>query len=154
MDGVEAFQQLIKQVTDQIGGRPLDAALQAALEHAFPYEGEVCQSIYLACKQGIADGWMCKYEHAGLRYGRVIKPGPDLGGYSVDVVDMQDIAGPRHLHPNGEIDFVMPLDHTARFDGHPAGWLVYGPGTVHSPTVSHGRALVLYLLPQGQIQFN
>lgn len=41
----------------------------------------------------------------------------------------------------------------ARFDGRPAGWCVYGPGSAHRPTVSGGRALVLYLLPQGQIQF-
>ncbi len=34
-----------------------------------------------------------------------------------------------------------------------AGWLVYSPDTAHSPTVSEGRALVLYLLPQGAIEF-
>ncbi|PKO57382.1 MAG: DUF4863 domain-containing protein, partial [Betaproteobacteria bacterium HGW-Betaproteobacteria-19] len=36
---------------------------------------------------------------------------------------------------------------------HGAGWFVYGPGTVHRPTVSDGRAHVLYLLPQGAIEF-
>ena len=41
----------------------------------------------------------------------------------------------------------------ARFDGRPAGWLVCPPGSAHRPTVSQGRALVLYLLPQGQIEF-
>ena len=41
----------------------------------------------------------------------------------------------------------------ARFDGHGAGWVVYGPGSAHSPTVTGGRALVLYLLPQGAIEF-
>jgi len=35
----------------------------------------------------------------------------------------------------------------------PCFWLVYGPGSAHSPTVAHGRALVLYLLPQGAIEF-
>jgi len=30
---------------------------------------------------------------------------------------------------------------------------VYAPGSAHRPTVSSGRALVLYLLPQGQIEF-
>ncbi|HEY9572759.1 MAG TPA: DUF4863 family protein, partial [Pusillimonas sp.] len=53
----------------------------------------------------------------------------------------------------GEIDLIMPLEGDARFDGAPAGWLVYGPGTVHSPTVSQGRALILYLLPEGRIEF-
>ena len=66
---------------------------------------------------------------------------------------MNDLAGPHHSHPNGEIDLIMPLDDTARFDGRGAGWLVYGPGSAHRPTVSQGRALVLYLLPQGAIEF-
>lgn len=94
-----------------------------------------------------------KYEGGGIRYGRVIKPDAALGGYSVDVVDMDDLAGPHHRHPQGEIDLIMPLSDQARFDGRGAGWLVYGPGTAHRPTVSAGRALVLYLLPDGAIEF-
>jgi hypothetical protein len=47
----------------------------------------------------------------------------------------------------------MPLTEHAQFDGRGAGWLVYGPDTAHSPTVSGGRALVLYLLPGGAIEF-
>jgi len=39
------------------------------------------------------------------------------------------------------------------FDNHPAGWLVYGPGTAHKPTVGGGKAYVLYLLPGGAIEF-
>jgi len=30
---------------------------------------------------------------------------------------------------------------------------VMPPGSAHRPTVAQGRALVLYLLPQGQIEF-
>ncbi|HWL27482.1 MAG TPA: DUF4863 family protein [Burkholderiaceae bacterium] len=153
MEGIETFQRLITQVTDHIGDRPLDAALQEHLRHNVPYDGELCQAIFQACRQGIAEGWMCQHEHGGIRYGRVLKPTDDRGGYSVDVVDMDDIAGPHHRHPDGEIDLIMPLDGTAQFDGHSAGWLVYGPDTAHSPTVTSGRALVLYLLPQGQIEF-
>ena len=66
---------------------------------------------------------------------------------------MNDLAGPHHSHPNGEIDLIMPLTPDAQFDGHPAGWCVYEPGSAHYPTVSRGRALVLYLLPQGAIHF-
>ena len=47
----------------------------------------------------------------------------------------------------------MPQEDGATFDGRPAGWVVYPPGSAHRPTVHQGRALVLYLLPQGQIQF-
>ena len=31
--------------------------------------------------------------------------------------------------------------------------LVYPPGSAHRPTVTQGRALVLYLLPEGRIDF-
>jgi hypothetical protein len=48
---------------------------------------------------------------------------------------------------------VMPLEGEACFDGQPAGWKVYAPGTAHRPTVTGGRAHVLYLLPEGAIQF-
>ena len=82
-----------------------------------------------------------------------MKPGPATHGFSVDVVEMNDIAGPHHRHPNGEVDLVMPLEGDARFDGHGAGWVVYGPGSAHRPTVSGGKALVLYLLPDGAIEF-
>jgi hypothetical protein len=52
-----------------------------------------------------------------------------------------------------EIDLIMPLTLDARFDTRPAGWCVYEAGSAHSPTVTQGRALVLYLLPQGAINF-
>ncbi len=42
----------------------------------------------------------------------------------------------------------MPLDDAAQFDGRPAGWLVCPPGSAHRSTVTGGRALVSYLLPQ------
>ena len=48
---------------------------------------------------------------------------------------------------------IMPLEGSAKFDGRDAGWLVYGPGSAHRPTVSDGKALVLYLLPKGKIEF-
>ena len=66
---------------------------------------------------------------------------------------MCDVVGPHHSHPNGEIDLVMPLDDAAEFDGKGAGWMVYAPGSAHRPTVSKGKALVLYLLPGDAINF-
>jgi hypothetical protein len=106
-----------------------------------------------ACQAGVAAGWLCDREGGGIRYGRIFKPADDLHGFSVDVVDMCDIAGPHHSHPNGEIDLIMPIEGAALFDGRPAGWLVCPPGSAHRPTVSQGRALVLYLPPQGKIEF-
>ena len=66
---------------------------------------------------------------------------------------MRNVEGPHHSHPQGEIDLIMPIEGDARFDGRPAGWLVCPPASAHRPTVTDGRALVLYLLPQGEIQF-
>jgi len=47
----------------------------------------------------------------------------------------------------------MPLSPSAKFDGRGAGFLVYPAGSAHSPTVTGGKALVLYLLPEGAIEF-
>jgi hypothetical protein len=147
------FTELIASVTGAIAGAPLDASLQDELNRRFPADGETYRSIFTACRDAIAAGWMCDREYAGIKYGRVIKPGEGTHGFSVDVVDMNDVAGGHHRHPTGEIDLVMPLSDGAAFDGHGAGWVVYGPGTAHTPTVAGGRALVLYLLPGGEIEF-
>ncbi|CAB3713072.1 hypothetical protein LMG3458_03352 [Achromobacter deleyi] len=153
MSTPERFHALMRQVTDLMAGQALDGALQDRLNRDAGPGSALYTDIFSACRQGVADGWMCNREGGGIRYGRVIKPADDLAGCSVDVVDMDDLAGPHHAHPNGEIDMIMPLTAQARFDGHGAGWLVYGPGSAHAPTVTQGRALVLYLLPGGAIDF-
>lgn len=149
----EKFAHLIGEVTSTIAGRPLDAQLGLELNRRFPPDGQHVASIAQACGDAIAAGWMCNRENGGIRYGRVAKPGPVTHDFSIDVVEMPALAGPHHRHPNGEIDLILPLETGARFDGHPAGWLVYGPGSSHRPTVSGGRARVLYLLPKGAIEF-
>jgi hypothetical protein len=153
MTPVEDFQTLIASLTATLAGRALDATLADDLNRQHPAGSPVFEAIFAACQAGAAAGWMCQHEGGGIRYGRVIKPSPATHGYSVDVVDMNEVVGPHHSHPNGEIDLVMPLQGDARFDGQPAGWKVYGPGSAHKPTVAGGRALVLYLLPEGAIQF-
>lgn len=148
-----AFHDLMRRITATIAGQPLDDTLQARLNQEAGPASTLYQEIFATCRQGVADGWMCNREGAGIRYGRVIKPDSGLDGFSVDVVDMTSLAGPHHAHPQGEIDLIMPLDDAAQFDGHGAGWLVYGPGSAHRPTVTEGQALVLYLLPNGAIEF-
>lgn len=150
---LEEFRQQVKVITDFIGSAVVDKTLEQRLNNQFPYSGEVCQRIKSLCLTGIEQGWLCQYEHQGLRYGRVIKPEAGMQGYSVDVVDMDNLAGPEHRHPTGEIDLIMPLDEQAQFDLHSEGWLVYEKDSVHSPTVTGGRAIVLYLLPNGAIEF-
>ena len=147
------FKAQIAQLTRQLAGRPLNAELDAWLNTEHGAGSATFEQLQTACRAGVAEGWLCEREGGGLRYGRIFKPAPELDGFSVDVVDMSDIAGPHHAHPNGEIDLIMPIDADARFDGRPAGWLVCPPGSAHRPTVSGGRALVLYLLPEGSIDF-
>jgi hypothetical protein len=149
----EAFETLVSEITRSIAGKALDEALEAELNSAFPPTGDAFAAIEAACRQGIKEGWMCNREAGGIKFGRVAKPSAALAGYSIDVVEMADVKGPHHRHPNGEIDMIMPMTPGAKFDGHPAGWCVYGPGTAHHPTVSEGRALILYLLPDGAIEF-
>ena len=145
--------QALAPLTAQLQGRALDESLDAWLNsHAGPGSATFA-AVEGACRAGVAEGWLCNREGGGIKYGRIFKPAPELHGFSVDVVDMTDVAGPHHSHPQGEIDLVMPLDGDALFDGRPAGWVVYGPGSAHRPTVSQGRALVLYLLPAGEIVF-
>lgn len=149
----EQFRTLIAQVTAQVQGRPIDADLRSWLNETIgPKSGLYCE-LKAACEAGVAAGWLCDRQAGPVRFGRIFSPADDLHGFSVDVVDMNNIAGPHHIHPQGEIDLVMPQDGDAHFDGQGAGWTVYGPGTAHRPTVRGGRALVLYLLPQGEIQF-
>jgi hypothetical protein len=150
----EAFRVQIAGLAARIAGRPLDAGLQAWLNDECGPGSRTYQDIKASCEAGVREGWLCQREGGGIRYGRIFKPAPDLHGFSVDVVDMADIAGPYHVHPQGEIDLVMPLEGDATFDGQPAGWLVCPPGSGHHPTVAQGRALVLYLLPDGQIDFS
>lgn len=149
----EHFRSLVVGLTTRIAGRALDQDLQRWLnEHCGP--GTLTyETLREACVGGSEDGWMCNREAGGIRYGRVLQAAPDLHGYSVDVVDMREVAGPHHRHPQGEIDMIMPIEGDARFDGHAAGWCVYGADTAHRPTVTGGRALVMYLLPEGRIEF-
>ncbi|MBL8349372.1 MAG: DUF4863 family protein [Burkholderiaceae bacterium] len=148
-----AFRQLIASLTDQIAGRALDAQLDAWLNAVHGPGSPTYDGLKAACQQGVAEGWLCNREGGGIRYGRIFKPAEDLHGFSVDVVDMADVAGPHHTHPLGEVDLIMPIAGNATFDGRPAGWLVCPPGSAHPPTVAGGRALVLYLLPEGRIDF-
>jgi hypothetical protein len=147
------FQTQIARLTAQIDGRALDSELDAWLNREHGPASAAYRELKAACEAGVAEGWLANREGGGLKYGRIFKPSDALHGFSVDVVDMKDIAGPHHAHPNGEIDLIMPIEGDARFDGRPAGWCVYAAGSAHRPTVSQGRALVLYLLPQGAIEF-
>ena len=150
---VESFRGLLKPVTDFVSSRAVEAALADQLNQQFPPGGDTFEAIEAACHEAIAEGWMCAQGSAGRRFGRVIEPAEETGGLSVDVVDLENIVGPHHRHPTGEICMIMPITESARFDDMPRGWCVFEPGSAHHPTVTHGQALVLYMLPGGEIEF-
>lgn len=143
----------IGDLTAQLAGRELNQDLQEWLDAEHGVASDTYSQLKQTCLQGVAEGWLCEHEAGGIRYGRVFKPTEELHGFSVDVVDMNNLVGPHHSHPAGEIDLVMPIEGDALFDDHAAGWVVYAAGSAHYPTVSNGRALVLYLLPGGSIEF-
>jgi hypothetical protein len=147
------FRAALARLTGELEGRPLDADLQAWLNREHGVASDTYRQFESHCHLGIEEGWMCEREAGGIRYGRVFRPSEELHGFSVDVVDMDDVVGPHHAHPRGEIDLVMPQRGDALFDDQPAGWVVYPVGSAHRPMVSNGRALVMYLLPEGSIEF-
>ena len=87
-----------------------------------------------------------------VRWSRAAKPGDETNGFSIDVVHMSG-RGPRHRHPNGEIDYCIALEGEPTFDDRPPGWVVFPDDSVHVPTVAGGTMLIVYLLPGGEIEF-
>ncbi len=150
---LENFMALMKPIAATISQARIDADLEAVLNATYPSSGDTFGKVEQACHEAITAGWMCSQGDEGRRFGRVLEPSTQTDDLSVDVVDLTDIVGPHHRHPTGEICMVMPVTPGARFDGHEAGWCVNPPGSAHHPTVTNGRALVLYLLPQGKIEF-
>jgi len=150
---VDRFNALVGEIASEVGTRALDESLSRHLSATFPADGELFRELRGLCGQGEAEGWLMAREAGGIRYGRAVKPGGAAGRFSVDVVRMKNVKGPHHVHTLGEIGAVMAIDGTPRFDDFPEGWYVYGPGSDHYPTVSGGDAYVLYLLPDGAIEF-
>ncbi len=81
------FHQTLATLTEQIAGRPLDAALADWLNQAHGPESDLYQCLMEACVVGVREGWLCEREGGGIRYGRVFKPEDALHRFSVDVVD-------------------------------------------------------------------
>ncbi len=153
MTGQADFLVIVAEIAKEIGEATLDARLEARLNGRFPPGGEQFSRLSALCAQGEAEGWLLNREAGGIKFGRAVKPGKEAGRFSIDVVRMKDIAGPHHIHTTGEIGAIMPTGGAATFDGKPEGWYVYPPGSSHRPTVAGGEAYILYLLPDGAIEF-
>ena len=150
---VSRFQKLLEPITDLVSAEKMDTALAEKLNLSFPESGELFNAVERACHDAIAAGWMCTQGGEGRRFGRIIEPCEATGMLSIDVVDLTNIVGPHHRHPSGEVCMVMPITEGAQFNGEGRGWSLFEPGSDHSPTVTGGEALVLYMLPAGKIEF-
>lgn len=146
----EQFVQLLTPLANALRGIDVDAADAAAVvERAVPFAGPLVAAVRAAAVASVGSEWLLPKSNAGIRFGRAAK---DLAGFSVDAV-LMDVPGPRHRHPNGEIDLCFATKGRPRFDGNEEGWVVYGKGSSHVPTVRDGEMLILYFLPGGAIEF-
>jgi hypothetical protein len=146
----EQFVELLRPIAASLQPVDVDAADAAlAAERAVPFAGPAIAALRAAAIASIDSDWLLPKAHAGIRFGRVAK---DVHGFSVDAV-LMDVPGPKHRHPNGEIDLCFATRGEPKFDGHAPGWVVYGKDSVHVPTVRGGEMLILYFLPGGAIDF-
>lgn len=98
-------------------------------------------------------GWLCpKNGGAGVSFGRVAKATEATAFVSIDAVEME---GPalEHIHPKGEVSLCFARSGDPRFEGRPAGFVVMPPGSRHVPTVTGGRMLIVYFLPDGAMEW-
>lgn len=151
----ETFLESVTPVLDALADVDVgDADLAERLNRELPLTGDVVSRVRAEAEAGVEEGWLCDREAGGIRFSRPAKPSDETHGYSVDAVVMDRVVGPKHTHPNGEIDLCFTTEGDARFDGHPEGWVVYGPGSTHRPKVTDGCMLILYFLPGGSIEFH
>lgn len=127
-------------------------AARAELDRRLDPGGLAARELSAALGKLLAEGKIADRGAPPVRWSRVAKASPETLDQSIDVVWMSG-PGPRHVHPNGEVNFCVALEGDPRFDGQPAGWVVMPPGSAHVPTVAGGTMLIVYLLPGGAIRF-
>lgn len=147
---IETFQPLIEAARG-VDLSDADAA-QHELARRFDPTGERASALNAALEKLLEDGEVANRGELPVRWGRVAQATPETDGFSIDVVLMNG-SGPRHRHPRGEVNYCVALDGDPTFDGAAAGWIVKTPDSTHVPTVAGGTMLIVYLLPEGQIEF-
>ena len=147
----EHLLELLHPLTTSCGDLPLDdpAAAEAELERRFPMDGAVVEEIRAAMATGVDEGWLVPRQNGPVRFGRLAK---EQNGFSLDVV-LSGGDGPKHRHPKGEINMMFAWSGEPRFDGRDPGWAVFAPDSVHVPGVVDGEMLILYLLPDGEVEW-
>ncbi len=147
----EDFIEMIRPLATQLQSINLESVpdAKAAIESLVPFAGDMIAEIRTATMVAAQQDWLLPKEAGGIKFGRIAK---DLQGFSVDAVLMSG-PGPKHNHPQGEIDLCFTTDGSPEFDGQSEGWVIYGPDSTHIPTVTNGEMLILYFLPGGAIKF-
>ncbi|MGK8207844.1 DUF4863 family protein [Burkholderia cenocepacia] len=150
----QEFLDEVRDLCRSIHGLPLDENLEARLNRDFGVGTAFYERMVRLLKAGVAEGWAAyvDIEGADYRRGRIAEPSDETAGMSVESGLLRDVQGQYHCHTNGEINMVVPLEAGARFSGHGEGWCVFPPMSEHFPTVT-GRALMMYFLPGGEIQY-
>lgn len=145
----------VLEVLEFIGDRPLDKALEVALNKRFGPNTQAFGNLLKLLRNGVDEGWACYSEINGPDYrrGRLAKPSESTNGFSVETGMLRNVLGNYHRHPRGEINLIGPVDRMARFCGHDAGWKVFPANSCHFPTVTGGTVTMLFFLPGGEIEY-
>jgi hypothetical protein len=147
---IETFRPLLEAALDIDLGDARAAELE--LGRRWDPKGDPAKRLKAELVELLEQGQLAQRGALPVKWGRVCKASPTSNGYSIDVVLMSG-PGPRHRHPNGEIDYCIALDGAPTFDGRPAGWIVKAKGSTHVPTVEGGTMLIVYFLPDSAIEF-
>lgn len=127
------------------------AAARQALAQEFPPGSELFREIATLGESGLKQGWLCNKEAGGSRFSRVAKP-EAAQGCSVDAVLLSG-DGPWHKHLKGEVNLLLAVEGKPKFCGHEPGWAVFEPGSQHVPSVTGGKMLIFYMLPEGAVEW-
>ena len=128
-------------------------AAREELGRRFDPEGEAAAKLRADLIALLDEGAIAERGEMPVKWGRVAKATEESRGFSIDVVLMNG-AGPKHRHPKGEVNYCIALEGTPTFEDQAPGWVVMKTDSTHVPTVAGGTMLIVYLLPDGEIDFD
>jgi hypothetical protein len=146
---------IVHRVLNYIGDRPFDAELEFQLNRRFGPCSGTYEAIARLLTLGLEESWVAyaPVEGAGYHRGKIAEPTNETARMSIETALLCNVKGQYHSHTRGEIDMIIPIDSSAQFCGHGAGWVVYPQLSEHFPTVTGGKALIMFFLPNGEIQY-
>jgi len=105
-------------------------AARAELERRLDPRGTGAGRISKVLRDLLAEGKIADRGAPPVRWSRVAKAGPETRDQSIDVVCMSG-PGPRHLHPNGEVNFCIPwtAPRVSTASGRAGSCFLPAPGT-------------------------